>query len=449
MSRHDPSRFTRRRWLELTGHAGLALTCQQLFGARVTRAAVPARAKRIIFVYFPDGVPGRSDAGEASAWHATGSETAFQLPPVLQPLEAFRNHCVFFNGLSMGGTDAGSHPGGAKKLLTGVDGGGGESLDQSLARTVGAEMPHRQLYLGVQATISNASGDKFISYTGPGQTVAPTDDPAVAFSRVIDPSMPGGTTGPTSPAATANVLDRVRGHLTSLQARLGTTEASKLEQHLTSLQEVRARVMTTAVACGGAAPAQTPSEELFRAERFPTLLRQQMDVMVAAMACARTRVGVLQCSHHTSELSMSRFSSTEMYRDNYDMRSHQASHYGPAHDESHTEYWHYLRQRRWFVEQFAYLLGQLQARPEDGGTMLDHSLVLLCTEVSDGNTHSHDQMPFILGGGGGGAIRTGRLLQFDYQRHSNLLVALAHAMGANFDCFGQECSGPLPGLLTT
>jgi hypothetical protein len=56
-------------------------------------------------------------------------------------------------------------------------------------------------------------------------------------------------------------------------------------------------------------------------------------------------------------------------------------------------------------------------------------------------------MPFVLGGGGGGAIRTGRLLQFGYERHSNLLVALARAMGQDLNNFGQESRGPLPGLL--
>ena len=79
--------------------------------------------------------------------------------------------------------------------------------------------------------------------------------------------------------------------------------------------------------------------------------------------------------------------------------------------------------------------------------MLDTSLVVLCSEVSDGNTHSHDNMPFVLAGRAGGAISTGRLLQYNYVRHSNLLSGIAHAMGQP-TCFGQDCSGPLSGLLT-
>ena len=80
--------------------------------------------------------------------------------------------------------------------------------------------------------------------------------------------------------------------------------------------------------------------------------------------------------------------------------------------------------------------------------MLDYSLVMICTEISDGNTHSHDNMPFILAGGGGGAIQTGQLLQFNQQPHAGLYAAMAQAMGTATP-FGQANAGPLPGLLAS
>jgi hypothetical protein len=172
-----------------------------------------------------------------------------------------------------------------------------------------------------------------------------------------------------------------------------------------------------------------------------------MDLLVQAMACNLTRVGVVHASIHTSELIMSRFAGTPMYDPGFDMRSHQASHYGAAHDLAHREYLAFVQQSTWWIEQLAYLLGQLAARPEGEGTMLDYSLVLCCTEVCDGNTHGHDDMPFILAGGGGGKIRTGRVMQLGYRRHGDLLVAIANAMGDNLTSFGDASSGPLPGLL--
>jgi hypothetical protein len=78
--------------------------------------------------------------------------------------------------------------------------------------------------------------------------------------------------------------------------------------------------------------------------------------------------------------------------------------------------------------------------------MLDNSLCLLCTEICDGNTHLHDNMPFVLAGRVGGAISTGRLLQFGYERHVKLLVSIARAMGERIDRFGDSGVAPLSGL---
>jgi hypothetical protein len=92
------------------------------------------------------------------------------------------------------------------------------------------------------------------------------------------------------------------------------------------------------------------------------------------------------------------------------------------------------------------VLEQLAARPEGSGTMLDHSLVVICSEVSDGNTHTHDNMPFIVCGKGGGAVRTGRVIDTNGRRHGELWVSIARAMGANLGSFGSG-GGPLPGVL--
>lgn len=430
-------------------------------------------ARRFIVFYFPDGVPGPSEDGSPSLWHPTGGETSFSLPDVLSALEPWREQCVFLNGLSMGPTDSGSHPGGMKKLLTGVDGGNGRSIDQHLAATVGSNAPFRHLYLGAMANQNNASGDKHLSYPTAGASTPPQDSPLAAFETLFGAALPapqpggaggsGGSPGGSSPQArTASVLDTALTDLDELRAKLGSTEKSKLDLHLESLREVERRVDGLPAAGGGSGGTTGPapscdepyvdtqgiaSSNLYDPALFPRVLRAQTDVMVQAMACGLTQVGVLQASHHTSELIMSRFPGTEMHDPSYDMRSHQASHYGASHDFGKRELSDFVKQRRWFVQQFAYLLEQLAARPEGDGSMLDYSLVLLCTEVSDGNTHSHDQMPFVLAGGASGAVRTGRLLDLGYHRHADLLVGIAHALGDPLDSFGDASSGPLPGLL--
>src|SRR5579862_142214 len=130
---------SRRDFIRGLGKAAIALPFFDLL-ARPKRARAtsgPAVGKRAIFLYFPDGIAGVDANGEPSQWHCTGSETNFQLGELLMPLAAHKNDCVFFNGLSMGPTDAGSHPGGAKKLLTAADEANGQSIDQWLANTSG------------------------------------------------------------------------------------------------------------------------------------------------------------------------------------------------------------------------------------------------------------------------------------------------------------------------
>jgi hypothetical protein len=442
--------ITRRRLLQLGGAAAVSLPVW-----RLRAHGSPARAKRLVIFYFPDGIVGASQNGEPSLWTPSGGETSFVLPDLLAPLSPYKHSCVFFRGLSMGPADSGSHPGGAKKLLTATDGGNGISIDQRLAATVGASDPFRLLYLGAQANVNNASGDKHISYVAPGFTTPPDDDPVAAFARVF------GNTGTTSggggdgrSARRLSVLDNARGELEALRTKLGDTEKTKLDLHLEAVREVEMRIQALGEGGGGASctmpsidAAGLDAATLYAPERFPQILRAQIDLMVQAMACGMTRVGVIQASHHTSELIMSRFANTQMYDPGFDMRSHQASHYGASHDPSRREYRAFALQVKWWVEQFAYLLSQLAARPEGDGTMLDQSLVLLCSEISDGNTHLHDDMPFVLAGGGGGTIRTGRFLDVGYRRHGDLLVSLANAMGDGIGSFGDASSGPLPGLL--
>ena len=449
--------ITRRRLFQLGGAGALSLSLSRF--ARKTRAAGNgAKAKRLIIMYFPDGVVGQSQTGEPGLWDAAGSGTQFTLPPVMASLQPFAQKLVLFRGLSMGPTDAGSHPGGAKKLLTATDGGNGISIDQRLGQTVGAGDPFNVLYLGAQANADNASGDMHISYVAPGFTTPPEDDPVAAFNRVFGGAGMTGTSGGNAADAALkarriSVLDNAAEELADLERKLDTTEKAKLDLHLQAVRDVEKRIQ--AVGGGGGASCAMPSIDatgldastLYAPEKFPQILRAQIDLTVQAMACGMTRVGVIQASHHTSNLIMSRFASTPLYEQNFDMRSHQASHYGASHDPGNHQYADYVKQVTWWVDQYAYLLAQLDARPEDSGTMLDNSLVLLCTEICDGNTHLHDDMPFLLAGGGAGTIKTGRLLSFDYHRHADLLLALGNAMGDPMTYFGDASSGPLPGLL--
>ena len=472
MDRRERFTLSRRRLLQCALGAAAALPfarSREAFGNA-------GRARRLIVFYFPDGIAGRSQSGEFGLWESRNEGGDVRLSEICEPLGELRRHTLFINGLSMGSTDEGSHPGGAKKLLTARDGGSGESVDQFLARTVGRDMPFRHVLLGAMANQNNATGDKHISYPSAGVTIAPEDDPVRAFTRLFSMGAvtPGAMmnadagapdAGATAPEDdTARVLDTALADLNELRGALGTSERVKLDTHLEALREVQSRVarvapmMTPMGADAGTSvtpPASTCGAPrltfdgisgmgLYQPENFPAVLRAQMDVMVQAMACGLTKVGVIQASQHTSELIMSRFRDTEMYDAGFDMRSHQASHYGPRQERSNRLFSDFMKQRRWWVAQYAYLLDQLRQRPEGDGTMLDHSLVLLCSEVSDGNVHSHADMPFLLAGRGGGCIAPGRVVEHRGTRHGQLLAAIARAMGADVNGWGDAGDGVLP-----
>jgi hypothetical protein len=440
--------FSRRRFVSTVAGAGLALPFFELLAPRRARAAHGV-AERFIVLYFPNGVAGTSQDGSPSQWHCTGDGSNYQLSPQLEPLGALADECLFFNGLSMGPTDNGNHPGGARKLLTGADGGNGESIDQLLARTAGADSPFRHLYHGAMVRHDNPSSDAFISYTGPGQAVGPQDDPVAGFQYLFGSvGGGGGGTGPDPKQVT--VIDAVLDDMDRLRTQLGDVEKAKLDLHLESLREVEERIkgIATLPTCenpGIDTTGVVPGS--YEPSTFPAVLRAQIDLTVLAMACGLSRVGVIQCAHHTSDILITQFPGTEMYDPGFNITSHGASHYGATH--SGVNYDAHFQQGRYWAEQFAYLLQSLADRPDPlgDGSMLDTSVVLLCTEVSDGNTHEHHDMPFVLAGRAGGAINPGRLLSYGGDRHAGLLCAIAHAMGQSIGGFGDTGSGPLGGVL--
>ena len=226
------SLFTRRRLMQALGlGAASAVAWPHLPAAQ---AAATGGARRVIFFYFPDGVPGIDQAGEKSLWDAQGSGANAVLSDLHTSLLPFRDQCVFLNGLSMGATDAGSHPGGAQKLLTAFDHAGGPSIDQVLAQALGV----KSLYLGAMAT-------EGLSYQAAGTApAAPENSPLAAFNRLFpggqaSPGPSGSTTTPSPPtdADGASVIDAVLADLNDLSGSWSSTEKTKLDLHLSALRD--------------------------------------------------------------------------------------------------------------------------------------------------------------------------------------------------------------------
>jgi hypothetical protein len=401
--------------------------------------------KRLLVFFQPNGT-------KLEKWKPTGGVDNFVLSPLLAPLERHRNKLLVIDGLKLASAavgPGGPHQRGMATVLTGAeilegdfvggDGrksgwGGGISLDQYLAQRLNSPTRFGSLELGVVVKDNNPRSR--LNYLGPNQPISPESNPVAAHQRIF-----GNLVGPTEDDRQVRMrrsaLDAVFADVAALEQRVGSADRLKLERYLESFRQIEKRLAyVPAAACS--ASAQPPQLAPMSEDDFGDIARIQIDQMVAALACDLTRIGTLQFS---SAVNQVRFTFLGMR----DQQGHALSHAG---DNSATAQTEWERMLTWYSEQLAYLLDGLASVPEGDGTLLDNTLVLCCSELGRGNTHSLDNMPFLIAGGAGGALRMGRSMSFPDEPHNNLLVSVLNAMGVEDQVFGDErfCTGPLPGL---
>lgn len=443
----------RRDFFTRLGVAGAALVAAPVLRARTAHAGRAPR--RIVIVFTPNGtVP--------EAWRPVGEGAEFGFAPgsILEPLAPYRSRLLVLRGVHMSSAQSGpgsAHQKGAGHFLTGrallkgsFSGGGGQtcgfasgiSVDQEIANAVGGATRFRSLEFGVEVMSSNVRGR--ISYRGANQPLAPMDDPFAAFVRIFS-----GVEAVASPAEAArllaerrSVLDFLRREVAAVYAQAAADERPLLELHLESLRDVERRLAPIGGAAACRPPALGSRTGSDGEHRYPEIGRLQMDILAMALACDLTRVATLMWSNSTSQQNFPWLGIEE--------RHHDISHAGDSNTVARDQL---TKIDRWYTEQLAYLLGKLDALAEPtaaGRTVLDHTVVVGGNELGKGNNHTHKDIPWVLAGSCGGALATGRFLEYEDQPHNNLLLALCHAMGLRSHAtFGDpaHCTGVLPGLL--
>ena len=437
----------RRNFLRAAGGATLALPLLQL-PARAQGGPFP---KRLLIFFTPNGT-------KKELWSPPegATERDFQLGRLLAPLEALKRHLVILDGVD--NTAAAEGPGGPHQrgmasLFTGAvitegdfvggDGrragwGGGISVDQYAARRLQANTPLSTVELGVRALEAVPRGR--IIYGGTDQPLPPENSPVNAYQRLFGGQQMSPDEARRRLLRRQSVLDSVQADFSQLTARVSRADREKLQRHASALRDLERRLGTLAerpVACGPEAPA--PVGDVMSEAEFRAVLHAQMDLLVNALACDVTRIGSIQCS---TAVNACRFTFLGMN----ESEGHTLSHSGDSHELMQTRW---ERMLTWYAEQFAYLVERLSLVPEGDGTLLDNTLVLWGMEISRGNNHSLVDIPFILAGGAGGALETGRYLRYDGAPHNNLLVSVLNALGVADVSFGDPrfCTGPLAGLL--
>jgi hypothetical protein len=444
-----PRRPSRRDLLRGLG-AVVALPWMESL-AGVARAAGAGSGKppvRLCFWYVPNGV-------HLPTWFPARPGTLVDLPETLTPLGFAREYLNTFSNLTHntaltnGDTEGCGHGQGAASFLTGAQAYKsqdrvkvGISADQLYARHVGDATRLPSLELGCE---SPRSGNAF-GYSGTYKTViswrsatspAPYElDPKVVFDRLFtsrDAKLSQATVAERD-AYRKSILDYVRDDAARVRDRVAAEDRRKLDQYLTGVREVERRIQTTAPAV--ALPDPTFARPSGIPEDFDEHLRLMCDLMVLAFQTDSTRAASFMVTKEATDRNYPWLGFTDGH--------HELSHHGNEEEKNRK-----LREiDRYHVAILGYMVEKMMAVTEaDGSTLLDNSIVLYGSGISDGDRHDHVNLPVLTVGKGGGSFPTGRHHACRVETPmSNLLLAMLNQAGVPVPQFGDSTE-PLPGLL--
>ncbi len=445
------NRLSRRTLLKGVAVSAAAAPFVPLLESRRARGQAAGFPKRLVLFYTPHGTIWNQ-------WLPTGTETSFTLSPILAPLAKHQSQLTVIGGLGIPDKGVGApHTKGPSLLWGGstladdgtfnrADCSGGctygwntsPSIDQLIVNAIAPPTTYKSLQFGTRCGGNNPASRMI--YTAAQAPLAPETDPWAAFGRLFST--------PATPSALAkqqserrSTLDVALAELTALRTRVSAADRAKLDAHAGSIRAIETRLQATQpAAC--VSPTLATKVDANAEANTPAVMDGHFDLMAAALACDLTRVVSYQ----------------HVIGDNdgttYSWLGHTTAHHGMTHaPDSDTATWALVQQiYTWYATKFGELLDRLAAVPEGAGTMLDNTLVVWGSELGKGNTHSFAQVPFVVAGGAGGAVRQGRFLQVaPGTTHNRLLVAMAQAMGAtSVNTVGSTDTGtgPLPGLLT-
>jgi len=426
--------FSRRAFLGGLGVSAAAAPFLPLFNSSAQEGSFP---KRLVLLFSANGTLHEN-------WVPSGTATDFQLGPILAPLEPFKDQLVIVDGMEQLRPGPGDgHQKGMAMLWSGsqmleggdfqgggnsgtVGWGGGITIDQEVANAIGTETPFQSLEFGVQtggATVWSRQ-----SYAGPNQPIAPEDNPTEMFDRLFGDLDIDTEALEKLKAERRSVIDRVKGDLELLEGKYGSDDRLKIEAHLDAIRAIEQRNEAAVPNCE--VPSLNTGIDHQANDEFPNVSRLQMDMLAMSLACDLTRVASLQWSRSVSNTRMNWIGVPDGH--------HDLSHLGDG-DQSMVD--KITAINTFYAGEVAYLLQRLAEIPEGNGSVLDNTLVVWGNELSRGNSHGRNPIPFVLAGGAGGALETGRFLQYDSVPHNRLLVSIGQAMGADVQTFGTNDPG--------
>jgi hypothetical protein len=429
----------RRAFLRGAG-ATLALPLLDAMVPAVTALAQTPAApqRRIGFVYIPHGVI-------MNQWTPPQAGPALELTPILAPLEPFRDSLVVVSNLTRAEVSS-NHAVSSACWLTGVppkrtdgpDFRAGTSVDQVIASHIGQDTTFPSLELATEdftGLLGACDPGYSCAYMNTLNWQSPTSPlPMEINPRVVFERMFGGGSTPQERAVRMrtdrSILDFVQGEVGHLVAGLGPSDRARLGQYLTHVREIERRILR-AEAQAGRQP-DVPAEPVGVPESYEEHVGLMFDLLALAWQADLTRVFTFMMAREVSQRTYPNIGVTEPH--------HSISHHGnrPAAIEGHTKV------NAYHVTLFARFLERLRATNDGDGSLLDHSLVVYGSGMSDGNGHTGGPLPTAVVGGAAGRVKGNRhVTTREGTPMANLLLTLTQTMGMERDAFGVS-TGTIP-----
>jgi hypothetical protein len=396
---------------------------------------------RTAFVYFPNGaIP--------ASWWPTGEGADYQLKKTLQPLQPLKGLVQVFGGLNHktaeGGPDgAGDHARGGGTFLTGVRLNksatkvrAGISIDQVLAQKIGHLTRFPSLQLACDTGRKAGACDSGyscayqynLSWSSPTTPMPAESNPRLAFERLFGTGAPGQRLANLQRRRQEqrSILDFALEDARSMQRRLGSQDQEKLGQYLTGVREIETRIeaaerFTDLRDPGVETPVGVPPD-------YAEYVQLMFDMLVLAFQTDSTRVATLMLAHDGSNRSFDQIGISE-------------GHHDLTHHQNRPDWISKVADiDLWYVRQFAKFLAKLQSTKDtDGKTLLHNSMIVYGSGNADANRHTHNNLPIVLAGGGGGTLTPGRYVKHGSKPLTNLFLSMADRLGLHdLNSFGDS-----------
>ena len=431
------STFITRRHLSrrtLLRGIGATLALPLLDSMVPAMSAVPAARARFGAVYFPHGVT-------MSRWTPKEEGSDFTFSEILKPLEPYRARINVMSNLGHPlaygpGGATGNHNRSTAAFLSGAKAADGSqprlgiTMDQVAARHLGQDTPLPSLELMIEeASLSCGEGlscayRNTLSWQGETSPLPTQNNPQLLFEQLFG----DGATDAQRAARRAqalSLLDSVNAQVRDLNRTLPAADRERMDRFVTDVREIERRINQSAERVQGRVA--VPAKPSGIPEDVEEHIKLMYDLQALAWQTEITRISTFIVA---KELSNAVYPNSGI-RDSFHILSH--------HSNNEDNKARFAVLNRYHSGLFGYFLDRLDKLPDGDGTLLDHSLILYGSGMSDGNSHNHDPLPILLAGGATGKLQGNRhLRQKELTPMSNLLLAMLDKLGCPEERFGDS-----------